>query len=57
MLVDAEGLVEKRYIEPGQLEEDNMRVVLEGLEAGERFITQGPAARASGHAGHRRQGN
>ena len=27
--------------EPGQLQEDQMRVVMEGLEAGERFITQG----------------
>jgi len=41
MLVDDEGLAQKRYIEPGQLEEDNLRVVLEGLEQGERFITKG----------------
>jgi len=41
MLVDDQGLAQKRYVEPGQLEEDQMRVVLEGLEAGERFITEG----------------
>jgi len=40
LLVDDEGLVQKRYVEPGQLESDNMRVV-EGIEGGERFITQG----------------
>ena len=41
MLVDGEGKAEKRYVEPGQLEEDNMRVILEGLEPGDRFITKG----------------
>jgi len=41
MLVDDQGLAQKRYITPGQLEEDKLRVVLDGLEAGERFITQG----------------
>jgi RND family efflux transporter MFP subunit len=41
MLVDDQGLAQKRYIVPGQLEEDNMRVILENLEAGERFITEG----------------
>jgi RND family efflux transporter MFP subunit len=41
MLVDNEGLAQKRYVTPGQLEEDNMRVVLEGCEQGERFITKG----------------
>jgi RND family efflux transporter MFP subunit len=41
MLVDAEGKAEKRYVEPGQLEADQMRVVLEGLESGERFISRG----------------
>ena len=40
-MVDDEGLVQKRYIEPGQLQESNMRVILEGLEPGERFITKG----------------
>jgi RND family efflux transporter MFP subunit len=41
MLVDGEGLAQKRYIEPGQLEEDNMRVILEGIEPDERFISKG----------------
>jgi len=41
MLVDDEDLAQKRYIEPGQLEEDNLRVILEGLERGERFIIKG----------------
>ena len=41
MLVDDQGLAQKRYITPGQLEEDKLRVVLDGLEAGERFITRG----------------
>jgi len=41
MLVDGEGKAEKRYVELGQLEQDQMRVVLEGLEPGERFITKG----------------
>jgi len=41
MLVDDQGLAQKRYVEPGQLEDDNMRVILEGLEPGERFIVGG----------------
>ena len=41
MLVDNEGLAQKRYVVPGQLEEDGLRVVLEGLEPGDRFVTQG----------------
>ena len=41
MLIDDQGLAQTRYVELGQLQEDNMRVVLEGLESGERFITQG----------------
>jgi RND family efflux transporter MFP subunit len=41
LLVDDDGMVQKRYIDPGPLEEDEMRVVLEGLEGGERFITEG----------------
>ena len=41
MLVDDKGLAQRRYVTPGQLEEDKMRVVLEGLEPGERFITEG----------------
>lgn len=41
MVVDDEGLARKQYVDPGQLEEDNMRVVLEGLEPGARVITKG----------------
>jgi RND family efflux transporter MFP subunit len=41
MLVDDEGLAQRRYVTPGQLEDDKMRVVLEGLEPGERFIIEG----------------
>ena len=41
MLVDGESIVQKRYIQPGQLESDNLRVVLDGLETGDRFITEG----------------
>ncbi|MDX1388422.1 MAG: efflux RND transporter periplasmic adaptor subunit [Acidobacteriota bacterium] len=41
MVVDDEGKAQKRYIEPGQLEDDEMRVILEGIEPGERFITEG----------------
>jgi RND family efflux transporter MFP subunit len=41
MLVDDQGLAQKRYIEPGQLEDDNMRVILEGLTPGDRFIVEG----------------
>jgi RND family efflux transporter MFP subunit len=41
MIVDDQGLAQKRYVEPGQLEDDNLRVILEGLTPGERFITRG----------------
>ena len=41
MLVNGEGLAEKRYAEVGQLLEGNLRIVLEGLEPGDRFIVQG----------------
>jgi len=41
MLVDDEGLAQKRYVTPGQLEPDKLRVVVEGLEPGERFISHG----------------
>jgi len=41
MVVGDSNVVEKRYIEPGPLQEDKTRVVLEGLEAGERYITVG----------------
>jgi len=42
VLVVGDGdVVDKRYIEPGPLQEDKMRVVREGLEEGERYITVG----------------
>jgi RND family efflux transporter MFP subunit len=41
MVVGDGGIVERRYIVPGPLQEDNSRVVLDGLEAGERYITVG----------------
>ena len=41
MVVGDDNVVEKRYIEPGPLQGDKTRVVLEGLEPGERYITVG----------------
>jgi RND family efflux transporter MFP subunit len=41
MVVGDDNIVERRYIEPGPLQEDKTRVVLEGLEPGERYITVG----------------
>ena len=41
MVVGDDNVVERRYVEPGPLQEDNTRVVLEGLEPGERYITVG----------------
>ena len=41
MVVGDGNVVEKRYIEPGPLQEDKTRVVLEGLSPGERYITVG----------------
>ena len=41
MVVGNDNIVERRYIEPGPLQEDNTRVVLNGLEPGERYITVG----------------
>lgn len=41
MVVGDDNVVEKRYIEPGPLEEDMMRVVLEGLSPGERYVSSG----------------
>ncbi len=41
MVVGDGNVVEKRYIEPGPLQKDKTRVVLEGLEPGERYITVG----------------
>jgi RND family efflux transporter MFP subunit len=41
MIVGDDNVVEKRYVEPGPLEEDMMRVILEGLVAGERYVSGG----------------
>jgi len=41
MVVGNDNIVERRYIEPGPLQEDNTRVVLDGMEPGERYITVG----------------
>jgi RND family efflux transporter MFP subunit len=41
MIVGDGDIVERRYIEPGQLQDDNTRLVLSGLEPGERYITRG----------------
>jgi len=41
MVVGDGNMVEKRYIEPGPLQKDKTRVILEGLEPGERYITVG----------------
>jgi RND family efflux transporter MFP subunit len=41
MIVGDGNVVEKRYVEPGPLQEDKTRVILEGLEAGERYISRG----------------
>ncbi len=41
MVVGDDNIVERRYIEPGPLQEDTTRVVLDGLEPHERYITVG----------------
>jgi RND family efflux transporter MFP subunit len=41
MIVGEGNAVEKRYVEPGPLEEDMMRVVLDGLAPGERYVSSG----------------
>ena len=41
MVVGDGNVVERRYIEPGPLQEDKTRVILDGLEPGERYITVG----------------
>jgi RND family efflux transporter MFP subunit len=41
MIVGEGDIVERRYVEPGQLQDDNTRLILSGLEAGERYITRG----------------
>jgi RND family efflux transporter MFP subunit len=41
MVVGAGDVVERRYIEPGPLQSDGTRVIFQGLEAGERNISEG----------------
>jgi len=41
MIVGDDNVVERRYIEPGPLQKDKTRVILSGLEPGERYITVG----------------
>jgi RND family efflux transporter MFP subunit len=41
MIVGDGDIVERRYVEPGQLQDDNTRLILSGLEPGERYITRG----------------
>ena len=41
MIVGDGDIVERRYIEPGQLQDDNTRLILDGLEPGERYIVKG----------------
>jgi RND family efflux transporter MFP subunit len=41
LVVGDDNVVERRYIEPGPLQEDQKRVVFDGLEAGERYIVRG----------------
>jgi RND family efflux transporter MFP subunit len=41
MVVGDGNVVEKRYVETGPLQPDMARVILKGLEPGERFVTEG----------------
>ena len=41
MIVGDGDVVERRYIEPGPLQADGSRVVLDGIEPGERYISVG----------------
>lgn len=41
MIVGDGDIVERRYIEPGQLQDDNTRLIISGLEPGERYISRG----------------
>lgn len=41
MIVGDDNIVERRYIQPGPLQSDKTRVILEGLELGERYISEG----------------
>jgi len=41
MIVGDDSVVERRYVEPGPLQGDKTRVILSGLELGERYIIEG----------------
>jgi multidrug efflux pump subunit AcrA (membrane-fusion protein) len=41
MIVGDGNIVERRYVKPGQLQDDASRLILSGLEPGERYITKG----------------
>jgi len=41
LVVGPDNMVAKRYVELGPLEDDSMRVVLDGLDPADRFITRG----------------
>jgi len=41
MVVGDGNVVERRYVEPGPLQDDNTRVILSGLESGERYVSEG----------------
>jgi multidrug efflux pump subunit AcrA (membrane-fusion protein) len=41
LVVNAQSIVEYRRVKPGPLEEDGLRVISEGLKAGEKVIVSG----------------
>ncbi len=41
LVVGEDNVVDKRYTELGALEEDGLRVIRDGIAAGERYIVQG----------------
>ena len=41
MIVGGDNVVERRYVEMGPLQADKTRVILSGLESGERYINEG----------------
>lgn len=41
LVVGEDDIVARRYVKPGSLRDDGMRVVLDGLDRSERFITRG----------------
>lgn len=41
MIVGEGDVVERRYVEPGPLQDDNMRVIFAGLKSGERYVASG----------------